>query len=225
MARANNGPTKKQDPQLVRAPLSRAGIVAAAIELADEEGVSALTMRRLAQRLGYEVMSLYNHVASKAELLALMAESVASEVKRPDAQALPLESIRAFAVSTRAVLVGHPWAAELWLRVVPGSERIDHMELLLRLFDESGLSPELAHHGYHAVNNHVFGYTLQELGMTYADEDPQATAEQFVAGLDPERHAHTLRHVYQHLEGDTASSFELVLDLIIDGLVRLGQEG
>lgn len=217
MAKATN----RAADRATREPLNQSSIVSAALELADEEGVGALTMRRLAQRLGYEVMSLYNHVANKAELIALMVEAVAREVKRPESTDRPLEAIRALTVSTRAVLVRHPWATDLWLRVMPGPERVDQMEELLRLFDSSGLSPELAHHGFHAVNNHVLGYTLQELGMTFADADPQATMQRFVDSLDPGRHAHSLRHVHQHLDGETASSFELVLDLILDGLVRL----
>lgn len=207
-----------------REPLNQSIIVSAALELADENGVGSLTMRRLAERLGYEVMSLYNHVANKAELTALMVEAVAREVERPESTERPLDAIRAFVVSIRAVLVRHPWATDLWLRVMPGPERIDQMELLLRLFGSSGLSPELAHHGFHAVNNHVLGYTLQEMGMSFADADPQAAMERFVDGLDPDRHANTLRHVHQHLDGNTASSFELVLDLILDGLVRLDRE-
>ena len=102
------------------------------------------------------------------------------------------------------------------------------MEHLLRLLDESGLSADLAHHGFHAVNNHVLGYTLQELGMTLdqADaDDPLAPARAHLADISPEAHPFTIAHVRRHLDGDTSSSFELVLDLIIDGLVRMDDSG
>ena len=207
-----------------RAPLRRASIVAAAIALADEEGVDALTMRNLAKRLGYEVMSLYNHVANKGELLGLMVDEIAAEIDDPPPDAAPLVAVRAIAVSTRAAFVNHRWAPDLWLRHLPGPARVGQMEQLLRLLDESGLSPELAHHGFHAVTNHVLGYTLQEREMTAGamdPEDPDATAQDFLAGLDPEAHPHAIAHVREHLDGETASSFELVLDLIIDGLVAL----
>src|SRR5438046_586131 len=52
-----------------RKPLSRERILAAALELVDEHGIDALSMRKLAQSLGYEAMSLYNHVANKDDLL------------------------------------------------------------------------------------------------------------------------------------------------------------
>ena len=211
---------------LQREPLGRAAIVAAAIALADDDGVGALTMRNLAQRLGYKVMALYNHVATKDELLSLMVDTVAAEIDEPAPDDAPLTAVRAIALSTRAALVQHPWAPELWQRYLPGPNRTRHMEHLLRTLDESGLSTELAHHGFHAVTNHVLGYTLQELGMTLDNEDPDdpyAKAHDYLAGVSAETYPYTVAHVRQHLDGDTASSFGLVLDLILDGLVRLEQ--
>lgn len=206
-----------------RPPLRRQAIVEAAVALADEEGVEALTMRNLAHRLDYKVMSLYNHVASKDELLTLMTDEVAGEVGRPPADLDPLEAVRAIAIATRAALVRHPWAAPIWQRHRPGPARTANMENLLRILDESGLPPDLAHHGFHAVTNHVMGYTLQEQEMILAQgvDDPMAGAVEFLEGLSPQEHPHTRAHIQQHLDGDTSSSFELVLDLILDGLTRL----
>ncbi len=85
------------------------------------------------------------------------------------------------------------------------------------------MSPAVAHLAYHAVNNHVLGYTLQEQAMTYAkptEGDAEAVARSFLDGIDRELHPHTAAHVQQHLDGDTASSFEIVLDLILDGLAH-----
>jgi len=203
-----------------REPLHRDRIVAAAIALADRDGVDALSMRNLARRLGYEVMSLYNHVANKDELLSSMVDAVAAEIDGPPSSAPPLAAVRAVTISTHDVLVRHPWAPELWQRYLPGPARTRLMDGLLRLFDESGLSPALAHHGFHAVTNHVLGYTLQQLGMNIGD-DPEARANEFLAGISESEHPHMVAHVRQHLDGDTSSSFELVLDLILDGLVRL----
>jgi AcrR family transcriptional regulator len=204
-----------------RAPLGRTVIVAAAVTVADAEGVRALSMRRLARSLGYEVMSLYNHVANKDELLSSMVEAVVAEVDPADPDGPPLEAVRTMAVATRGALGRHPWAAELWLRYLPGPERTRLMDDFLRLLDGSGLSPDLAHHGFHAVTNHVVGYTLQEVGMTQGRDDPVATAEAFLAGIPADTYPYMVAHVRQHLDGNTASSFELVLDLILDGLVRL----
>ena len=138
--------------------------------------------------------------------------------KMPNIQVFGMEDNNA----TRAALVRHPWAPPIWQQHLPGPGRTGHMEKLLRFLAESGLSPELAHHGFHAVNNHVLGYTLQEQSMTLpAGSDGDTTARAFVASLSADTYPHTIAHVHQHLDGDTASSFELVLDLILDGLVRL----
>ncbi len=209
-----------------REPLERDKIVAAGIELADDEGVDALTMRRLAERLGFKVMALYNHVANKDELLALMVDAVAGSIGPPSEDDDALEAVRAHAIATREVLVHHPWAPDLWLRFLPGPNRTDHMEHLLATFARSGLPPGVAHHGFHAVNNHVLGYTLQELAMDFiaADSDALATIDLFLASVAPDTHPHTVAHVHQHVDGHTGSSFELVLDLILDGLTRLPED-
>lgn len=208
-----------------RAPLDRTAVVSAAVTFADEHGTDALSMRKLAATLGYEVMSLYNHVANKAEVLSLMVDAVAAEIPTPDPAADPLTAVRTLAVDTRAALVRHPWAAGLWLRQLPGPARIVHMEHQLAALAATDLPPHVAHLAFHAVNNHVIGYTLQEQAMAYlspSHADPDALARTFMAGLDANDLPHTVAHIQQHLDGDTASSFELVLDLILDGITRLG---
>lgn len=192
--------------------------------MADADGIDAITMRRLADSLGFKVMSLYNHVASKDELLGLMVDAVAGEIVDPSAETAPMVAVREMAMRFRAALVRHPWAPELWNRHMPGPARVAQMEALLRVLAESPLAPDLAHHGYHAVNNHVLGYTLQEQAMTLDQQygaDPEAAARDFIGSLTPDAFPHTIDHVMVHLDGRAESSFELVLDLILDGLVRL----
>lgn len=210
-----------------RERLDREQIVRAAIAYADADGVGALSMRNLAERMGCAAMSLYNHVANKNELLLHMVDAVAAEVAEPPADIAPLAAVRAFAIATRAVFVDHRWAPALWLAHLPGPARARHMEVLLEAFGRSGLSPAVAHLGFHAVNNHVIGYSLQEVGLTVGGDDPAATIQAFLASVDDGHHDHLVAHVHQHLDGDTDKSFEPVLDLILDGLVRLdaGQAG
>ena len=207
-----------------RRPLDRDAIVARAVAFADERGTDALSMRKLAAELGFEVMSLYNHVANKDEVLALMVDAVAAEIPAPDPDDDPLVAVRTLAIDTRAALVRHPWAASLWLRQLPGPARVQHMEYLLAALADTDMPPAVAHLAFHAVNNHVIGYTLQEQAMAYVvpvGGDPDALARSFMEGLSADDFPHTITHVQQHLDGDTARSFELVLDLILDGLTRI----
>jgi AcrR family transcriptional regulator len=207
-----------------REPLDRAAIVVRGVAFADEHGTDALSMRKLAAELGYEVMSLYNHVANKAEVLSLMVDAVAAEIPAPDPDADPLVTVRRLAVDTRAALVRHPWTASLWLKQLPGPSRVRHMEHHLAALAATDMAPTVAHLAFHAVNNHVIGYTLQEQAMAYVmpDDDADAVARSFMEGLSADEFPHTIAHVQQHIDGDTASSFELVLDLLLDGLARRG---
>jgi AcrR family transcriptional regulator len=210
-------------PATTRAPLDRDAIVARGVAFADEHGTDALSMRKLAAELGYEVMSLYNHVANKAEVLSLMVDAVAAEIPAPDPDVEPLVAVRTLAVETRAALVRHRWAASLWLRQLPGPARVRHMEHHLAALAATDMAPGVAHLAFHAVNNHVIGYTLQEQAMAYvmpSDGDADALARSFIDGLSAEEFPHTIAHVRQHLDGDTAPSFELVLYLLLDGLAR-----
>ena len=206
-----------------REPLNRDRIVAAAVALVDTDGVDALSMRTLAGRLGCAPMSLYNHVADKDELLTAMLEAIADEIEPLEPDREPFDAIRARAISTRDALARHPWAAELWQRAVPGPARTRLMEELLEMLARTDLSPKVAHHGFHAVNNHVVGYTLQDLGMNMGD-DPEKTVRDFQEAIVAEFPL-MAAHIQQHLDGDTSRTFELVLDLIIEGLARLDREG
>ena len=207
-----------------RKPLDRVTIVNAGIAIADERGLAGLTMRKVASELGFEVMSLYNHIANKNDLLAAMADQVAANVEPPAPELVALDRVKAIAVALRAQLVRHPWSANLWLQHLPGPQRTMYMESLLQALDGCGLSPEATHLGFHAVDNHVLGYTMQEQGLNdglASVDDPDAMAQGFMASMDPETFPATIAHVQQHLDGETGDSFDAVLDMILDGLTRL----
>ena len=68
-----------------RLPLSRDRILGRAVQIADAEGVEALTMRRLADELGFEAMSLYRHVKNKDDVLGGMLDLVLAEIESPAA--------------------------------------------------------------------------------------------------------------------------------------------
>jgi AcrR family transcriptional regulator len=206
-----------------RIRLNRDRVVRSALALADAGGIDALSMRKLAGALGVEAMSLYNHVANKDEVLSLMVDAVAAEIPAPNPDDDPLVAVRTLALDTREALLRHPWAASLWLRHLPGPARVQHMEYLLAALAATDMTPAVAHLAFHAVNNHVIGYTLQEQAMAYvvpAGGDPDALARSFLDGISADDLPHIVTHIQQHLDGDTARSFDLVLDLILDGLSR-----
>src|SRR6266567_774289 len=93
-----------------RKPLSRARILESALALADESGIDALSMRKLGQSLGFEAMSLYNHVANKDDLLDGMLDLVLAEMEPPGPED-GMAGIRRSAISAHEALRRHPWAA------------------------------------------------------------------------------------------------------------------
>src|SRR6516164_7338193 len=96
-----------------RTPLSRDRVLRAAVIRADQDGISSLSMRKLGEALGVEAMSLYNHVASKSELLDGMIDIVFSEIDLPAGDGDWKDAMRRRAISARQVLHRHRWAIGL----------------------------------------------------------------------------------------------------------------
>lgn len=206
-----------------REPLSRDRVVAAGVALADAEGIDGLSMRKLAAELGYEPMSLYNHVENKDDLLAGMVEAVVGEMAVPTAtgQTDWRGEMHAALASARDVLLAHPWAAAMWNQTWPGPNRKAWMDGLLGCLRTAGFSVELAHHGYHAVDLYVVGTAQQQLSFRMPD-DLDAAAAEFLGETAEEDHPHLVEHVRYHLDEDTMADddFGVLLDFILDGLER-----
>src|ERR1700704_5080540 len=92
-----------------RLPLSRERILGAALTLADTSGIESLSMRRLGHALGFEAMSLYNHVANKDEVLDGILDLVLSESEPPSPAGDWDAAIRTSAISVHEALRRHPW--------------------------------------------------------------------------------------------------------------------
>jgi len=209
-----------------RVPLSRERVLGAAICLADEGGIESLTMRRLAQELGVEAMSLYYYVANKDEILNGIVEIVVSEIELPLSGADWKAAIRRTATSAYEILVRHPWAASLILSGAGVSAaRLRYMNSILGSLREAGFSADMTDHAYHALESHIMGFTLWEVGMNLgSDEDLAALATGFLEELSVDEFPHLAEHVQQHLKErnpDDEGEFAFGLDLILDGLERV----
>lgn len=205
-----------------REPLTRDRIVTAAVRMADSEGVQAVSMRALARSVGFEVMSLYNHVPSKGDLLDEMLERVAAEIAPARRDEPWTDAVRAHAVDVRRVLLDHPWAVGLWVARPAGPVRMGLLESLLDCLAHSPLPDDLAHRAFHAVMNHVLGYTMQELALGLDEEQMRRGAAAFLATMGTEAYPHLARHVRLHMEStQDLEDYEFELDIILDGLARM----
>ncbi|MGY1725688.1 TetR/AcrR family transcriptional regulator [Geodermatophilus sp. SYSU D01062] len=204
--------------------LSRDRVFQAAVALADEHGVGALTMRRLGEALGVEAMSLYHHVSGKDDLLDGMVDLVFAEVPVPDAGAGWRAAMRERADAMRAALARHRWAVGLLeSRRSPGHATLAHHDAVLGCLRAAGFPVVLAAHAYSAIDSYVYGFALQERALPF--QTPAETAElaaelmvRFAASY-PHLAEFTTEHVLRP-GYDYGAEFGYGLDLVLDGLER-----
>jgi AcrR family transcriptional regulator len=206
-----------------RLPLSRERVLRAAIGLADADGIGSLTMRRLAQELGVEAMTLYYYVANKDELLNGAVDLVLGEIELPTRGADWKAEIRKTAISEHDVLVRHPWASARMLSSGLTPARLEYMESILGTLRAGGFSPWQTHLAYHALESHIVGFTLWLAGMALPD-DLTDVATAVLREVPEEEFPAFVEHIHEHLKphtGDEEDAFEFGLDLILDGLERM----
>jgi AcrR family transcriptional regulator len=143
--------------------LTREKISAAALSIADTEGFEAVSMRRIAARLGASTMSLYYYVHTKADLVALMDDALMGEILVPEGQ-LPggwREAISTIARRTRDVFARHPWALVSMQGAPPGPNAMRHFEQSLEALEDAPMNPEGKLSFLQLVDDFVFGHSLR----------------------------------------------------------------
>ena len=210
------------EPPKPRDPLSRERILAAAIDLADAEGLSVVTMRRLAASLNVEAMSLYYYVRNKDDLLGAILERVLGELELPSPGTPWKDALRSISLSAHAVLDRHRWAARVLMTPSAASEtRSRWMESVLASLAAAGLPPGLADHAYHALDSYVVGFTLWETTIPLSGPELEALARAYLTSMPIDEFPHTAAHVRWHVErsgGEGPRAFESGLNMFLDGL-------
>jgi len=214
-----------------RLPLSRERVLTCAVELADESGISALTIRSLAQSMGTKPMSLYYYVANKDEILDGIVDMVFSEVQLPSPSGNWRAEMHDRAHAMRAALTRHPWAVGLLeSRSSPGPATLRHHEATLATLRAAGFSVQLTAHAYAALDSYIYGFALQEAALPFEGRDTAAEIttpimERFSTGEYPRMVEIAVEHVLKP-GYDFGDEFDFGLNLILDGLSRLmGEAG
>ena len=211
-----------------RAQLSRDRVLRAAVTRADQDGISSLSMRKLGEALGVEAMSLYNHVASKSDLLDGMIDIVFSEIDLPSGGGDWKAAMRRRAISARQVLRRHPWAIGLMeSRTSPGPATLRHHDAVLGCLRRAGFSIELTAHAYALLDSYIYGFALQEASLPFGSGEEAAQvahqiSAQFASGQYPYLTEMATEHVLRP-GYDFGDEFVIGLDLILDGLVAAGR--
>jgi AcrR family transcriptional regulator len=186
---------KKGKPE--REPLTRERVLSAALKIVDNEGLEELSMRRLGQELGVEAMSLYNHVASKAELLDGVFEVVLSGLPSVPADRSWIQGVRILARGFRSVLSAHPNAVPLFAdRPAVSEGSLRYVEAALGLLDRAGFS---------------FGESIYALQSMVAFVVGHALVSRATPDADPRYHL-LPREQFPHLTKFGANSTRLAVD-------------
>jgi len=215
----------KRTKKKVREPLSRERALRVAMELADAGGIEELSMRKLAEKLGVEAMSLYHHVEGKDAILDGMVDLVFAELELPKPGGDWKKEMRERAHALRAALKRHPWAVTLMeSRAAPGPATLAHHDAVLGCLRAGGLSIELTAHAYSLLDAYIYGFALEELSLPFqTGDETQALAKEIFEKLPPGAYPHLVELTTQHvLQPGYAygNEFDFGLDLILDGLER-----
>ncbi|TXN30495.1 TetR family transcriptional regulator [Lacisediminihabitans profunda] len=223
-----------------RVRLNRDRVLRAAVSLADEIGIEALSMRRLAQELDVVPMALYKHVQNKEELLDGMVEMIVGEIDPPVRDADWKSAVRQRVLSARRALQRHPWARQVVeSRTTKTPAVLDYMDSFTGMFLAGGFSVDLTHHVMHAIGGRMWGFTQELFDDTASPQaEPSAEVPAEVRAAMLEQMAARYPNIVaiatsmDHDDDSVVShgcddqfEFEFALDLLLDGFERLRDQG
>ncbi len=204
--------------------MTRERVLQAAVKLADERGIDAVSMRKLGQVLRVEAMSLYKYVADKEDLLDGMADLVTAAIEVPRRDLDWRSAIRGSAISVHQALQRHPWAAAVFeSRLNPGPARLRYLDAVIGVLRDAGFSLPMVARAFMALDSHTYGFALQEASWPFEAADSQEIAATMAASPAAREFPNlvAMAEVASSEAGVMVPDFEFGLDLILDGLGRL----
>lgn len=209
-----------------RAPrntLTRERVLTAALELADRDGLPALTIRALAAHLAVRPMSIYHYVATKDELLDALVDLIFAELHVPTAGGDWRRELTRRSRSVRRSLARHPWALTVMeSRTQPGPAVLADHEAVLDVLHAAGFSVAAAGHAYAVLDAFVYGFALQDLMLRSAGLD--TSAAELAAAMNLDRYPRLTEMAAYYAQSETYpldASFDLGLELALDGIAQL----
>ncbi len=227
--------TQTEPRPRARDPLTRERVLRAAVDLADRDGIQALTMRNLARELGAEAMSLYYHVDNKEAVLDGVVEVIMDEintavglVEGPPATEDWKILMRKRILAAREVLIRHRWASRvIETRTTISPSTMRYFDDLLGVLHTGGFSYDLSHHAMHALGSRGLGFTQELFEPENADEGDEDLTEAMAEMADQFPHLTGMMMEVAHDDPDSTLGwcddqfeFEFGLDLILEGSRR-----
>jgi AcrR family transcriptional regulator len=224
-------------PRKQRAPrergLTREAIATAGLEIVDSEGLDAMTMRRVAEKLGTGAASLYAHVASKEDLLELVVDRVIGEVEippEPDPEHWQ-QDLKQGLRDMRAAMAAHrDIARAIFARIPFGENALAGAEWMIRTLRAGGLPDQVIAYACDLLPLYVTAVAYEE-GL-YAGEnvtpevmlDFNVSMRQFYESVPPERFPNVVALAANLTAGGTGDErFEFGLEVLVRGLAAMAQ--
>jgi len=208
-----------------RLPLNRDRILVAAVAIADERGVGAVTMREVASRLGVEAMSLYNHVSNKEDILDGMVDLVVEQFDLPKDTGDWRGAMHRRAVSAHEVFDLHPWAPMLLdSRESSGPARLRYFDWVLGTLTGAGFSIDGAARAFSLLDSYIYGFGIEQFNLSAVSDAPQEEKAEALLALIPAEqypHLHRMASHAMQVGYDADTDFDFGLTIILDGLERI----
>jgi AcrR family transcriptional regulator len=215
----------REEPAARRPSHSRADIARAAIEIADAEGFDAVSMRRVAQKLGAGTMTLYHYVRNKDELVTLMSDTIMGEILVPEGELSDdwRIALTQIATRTRQVFANHRWIFDRFGDGRPGPNGMRHFEQSLAAVSSLDLDREETFELIGQLDDYVFGYALRE--VQELEEHERGWPAEVVDFLQHELDSGDYPLISEFFGDDVNTGVEEIFDLItLEGRFERGLE-
>jgi AcrR family transcriptional regulator len=208
----------RDEPVSRRPAHTRADIARAALDIADSEGFDAVSMRKVAQRLGAGTMTLYHYVRNKGELIALMNDAVMAEVVVPEGELADdwRAALTQIANRSHDAFSAHHWVFQkMGDDGAPGPNGMRHFEQSLRAVAGLGLDREQTFEVIGQVDDYVFGYSLRE--VQEREEQEHGWSPEVIDFFRRELDTGAYPLISEFFGDDFEATFEEAMEFMSDG--------
>jgi hypothetical protein len=204
--------------------LTKDKIIAHAVKISDDESIESLSMRKLADSLDVEAMSLYHHFKNKKELIHDMTDSVVPIVPSLNACKDWKDAMYKRAEIMRETLMAHPWAAHEFVAGFNiGPNMLRYVDTTIGYLLHAGFSYKMADYAWNTIDSYIYGFNLQAQNFPLKPEEYIPAAQQFLPMIPKETHPYMHGMSLSIINGthDGIQDFYFGLELILDALDRL----
>lgn len=208
-----------------RPPLTKEMILTKAIEIADQGGINALSMRKLATELDIQAMSLYYHFKTKDDLIANMADKLVvhidfssnDEESSPDWRSIMFTR----AVSAMALFRKHAWLpVVIDTQIQSGTKRLEYIDNFIGTLRKAGFPIEMAMRVISLIDSYIYGYCKQLTDGSSSIASTKESAKYFALGFDAAKFpfVHEATALVMEKGNDENANFLFGLNVILKGI-------